>query len=105
MIDLQISYDPDSDTDTDFHPQDDFSWNVTKFDKNSMQIQMYFSDPIQVSQKNGIDSVQLKFDDTRLLYDFVGQDLQNGTLLIREIPAQYATKAEAEFFETFKEYF
>lgn len=87
MIDLQISYDLDIDTESDFHPVDDYSWNVTKFDKNSMQIQMYFTDPIKVSQINGIDSVQLKFDDTRLLYDFVGQDLQNGTLLRHEIPA------------------
>ena len=47
---------------------------------------MQFTDPIRVSQQSGIDSVQITFVDTRLIYDFVGQELQNGTQIFRQIP-------------------
>ena len=36
MINLRVAYDQESDVDSEFHPDSDFSWNVTTFDKSSM---------------------------------------------------------------------
>ena len=68
--------------DTEYYTPELFSWNVIHFDKSSMSIQMSFNKPIEVSSgSTGRDLVLVSFEDTRLVYDFVGQELEQGTLI------------------------
>ena len=48
-----------------------------------MEFEIDFTYPEQVSQQGGQDKVEITFEDTRLMYDFMGRDLTNGTLLSR----------------------
>ena len=40
-----------------------------------------------------------------MVYDWAGQELQNGTHVEKSIPPQFSNKLEAEIFETFEETF
>ena len=52
-----------------------FSWNVTSYERTSMEIQLDFEDPIQISSGE-FDLVRVTFDDTRLMYDYTGQSIE-----------------------------
>ena len=89
MINLKVVHDQDSDFEEKYFTDDEYSWNITNYDKDSMQIQMYFTYPLKVSTQDGIESAQISFDNSSLIYDFIGQELQNGTQLTHYIPPQH----------------
>ena len=105
MIGVRIAYDENQDTERDYYPKKDFSWNITNYDRQSMEFEIDFTYPEQVSQQGGQDKVEITFEDTRLMYDFMGRDLTNGTLLSRQIPPQYQSETEAEVFGAISETF
>ena len=72
MMSIKVKYNDDVDTDQEFYPEDQFSWNVTEYSKHNMIIQMYFAEPQTISSQAGMDELKITFDDTRLIYDFVG---------------------------------
>lgn len=49
-----------------------FSWNVTSYEKTSMEVQLNFEDPKQISSGE-LDVIRVTFDDTSLMYDYTGQ--------------------------------
>ena len=68
-------------------PEKNFDWNVTKYDDHSMEIQLYFENPEAISREsNDFDVVRIDFINTTLIYDFVGQELEEGTYIERQIP-------------------
>ena len=68
-------------------PEKNFDWNVTKYDDHSMEIQLYFENPEAISrQSNDFDVVRIEFINTTLIYDFVGQELEEGTYIEKQVP-------------------
>ena len=91
-------------SDSDLPENKSFKWNITTYSNYTMNIQLIFEDPLQISASQN-DEIKVTFNDTRFIYDFAGQEVNNGTQLIMAIPPQYSSNIEAEIFESFVETF
>ena len=65
----------------------------------AMQVALDFEQPLDISSKS-IDSVRVKFQETSLLFDTEGQQLETGTQIKKRIPSQFKSESEAQFFNT-----
>lgn len=105
MIDVQFIKDPDVDTDDDAVDEEEMiTWKVESYTEKIMAIKVNFADPMSVSQ-HGADKVRITFSNTTLIYDWLGQELQNGTFIERIMPPQFASQEEAEVFAAVEEAF
>ena len=49
--------------------------------------------------------MRIDFTDTSLIYDFVGQELEPGTFIERQLPPQFASEGEAKVFGSIEDAF
>ena len=88
VIDIQIVSDIDEDAKDTKIRNLDFYWNVTSFTRDEVDIQCHFDESIYVSSSSEPDTIQVRFVETSLFFDFAGQNLEQGTTLTRQIPPQ-----------------
>ena len=62
-----------------------------------MNIQLDFAEPGKVSA-GGNDMVRITFRNTDIIYDWLGREVESGTVVEKFVPAQFASKEEAEAF-------
>ena len=79
-------------------------WRIANFTGNRMDIQLDFASPESVSA-GGNDLVRISFRDTSIIYDWLGREVKSGSVIERYVPAQFASKEEAEAFEALEEAF
>ena len=63
-----------------------FLWSATHFDETSMTIRCFFEESVYVSSQRELDSMQIKFVDTSLFFDFAGQFIEPFTTITKTIP-------------------
>ena len=51
-----------------------------------MDILITFEEPQKVSSSNKLDRIRITFNDTRFFFDYAGQEILNGTQIMRDIP-------------------
>ena len=66
-----------------------FYWNATHFDRSSMTIQCFFEESVYISSQREFDSMQIKFIDTSLFFDFAGQYFEPFTTITKAVPPQF----------------
>ncbi len=85
--------------DGEFEADDSFSWELIDYKEHSMDIQLAFENPVLVSSEDQ-DKVTVKFQNTTLLFDYFGQEIEQGSIYEKFIPPQFASAAEAEVFNS-----
>ena len=60
---------------------------------------MKFDQPLLVSSSQ-YDKVRVTFVNTNLIFDAKGHEVEHGTLIDKFLPPQFASKEEADFFES-----
>ena len=69
-----------------------------------MLIQLQFENPLEISSSDP-DKVKVVFEDTSLIYDFTGQQVEQGTFIEKQLPPQFTSKTEAKIFNSIEEAF
>jgi hypothetical protein len=78
-----------------------FMWKITSYSEKDMYIQLFFDEPLKVSTGDQYDRIRIIFNDTRFIFDENGEEILNGTLVMRDIPPLFADQKEADIFVGF----
>ena len=74
-----------------------FEWHVDDFTEKSLKVKLEFEQPETISTA-GDDYLRLSFKNTTLLFDWMGHELSNDTVLEYLLPPQYASETERKIF-------
>lgn len=72
-----------------------FTWSVREFEGDQMRISLNFDEPLMISKAGDRDKIRVTFANTSLIFDTVGQNLQEGTQVEKAIPPQFANDSQA----------
>ena len=80
----------------------EFSWQLQSYEEDTMDIKLIFDNPLEIST-SGYDKIRVTFLNTILMYDYFGQELEEGIFIEIQVPPQFASQAEAEVFIAIEE--